>query len=113
MSRSLSIARSKGKPAVISEETIDDLERQRQALDFLGKDDLYNASRVLFDLPAEDDYTYHAMTSVKLAEVQRVVQLGGVNGLHSWYRQDDGSPVRINELSRPLSWAKPASALQV
>ncbi|CAG9940764.1 unnamed protein product [Clonostachys rosea f. rosea IK726] len=92
MSRSLSIARSKGKPAVISEETIDDLERQRQALDFLGKDDLYNASRVLFDLPAEDDYTYHAMTSVKLAEVQRVVQLGGVNGLHSWYRQDDGSP---------------------
>lgn len=83
-----------GSPAFQPNKLIEDIDRQKQALDYLLKNDLYNASRVLFQLPDPDTYTYHAMTSVKLAQVQHVVNLGGVNGLHAWYRNEDGSPVR-------------------
>lgn len=83
-----------GSPAFRPDEAIKDTARLKQAQELLAKNDLYNASRVLFSLPDPDGYTYHAMTSVKLAEVQRVVDMGGVNGLHTWYRHEDGSPVR-------------------
>jgi hypothetical protein len=79
------------------EQLIQDSERQRQALELLAQDDFQGASRALLQLPDPDPYTYHAMTSIKLAEVQRVVGLGGVNGLHAWYRNEDKSPVRWNE----------------
>lgn len=83
-----------GNPAFKPDGAIEDIDRQKEAVDYLLKNDLYNASRVLFQLPDPDPYTYHAITSVKLAQVQSVVNLGGSNGLHAWYRDDDGSPVR-------------------
>lgn len=83
-----------GSPGFNPDDLIQDTERQKLAVELLAKDDLYGASKVLLSLPEPDAYTYHAMTSVKLAEVQRIVSMGGVNGLHNWYRQEDGSPVR-------------------
>lgn len=85
-----------GSPAFKPDELIDDVERQKQANEFLAKDDLYNASRILLSLPEPDTYTYHAMTSVKLAQVQHIVGLGGENGLHAWYHAEDGSPVGLS-----------------
>lgn len=55
----------------------------------LLKNDLFNASRVLFSLPQDDTYVYHAMASVRLREVQHVIGLGRSNGLHAWYRNED------------------------
>ncbi|KAM6535142.1 hypothetical protein FALCPG4_004734 [Fusarium falciforme] len=92
MSRPASFTHCVGSPAFSPEDLIQDVDRQKQALDLLAKDDLYNASRVLLQLPEQDLYTYHAVTSVRLAQVQRVVSLGAVNGLHTWYRNEDGSP---------------------
>jgi hypothetical protein len=83
-----------GSPSFEPQKLLDDAGRQSQAYELLAKDDLLSASRILLSLPDPDEYVYHAMTSVKLAEVQRVVALGGVNGLHAWYRAEDGSPVR-------------------
>jgi hypothetical protein len=83
-----------GSPSFSPDELIEDTDRQREALSHLLKNDLFNASRVLFQLPDPDPYTYHAIASVKLAQVQSVVNLGGANGLHAWYRNEDGSPVR-------------------
>lgn len=86
-----------GNPALSPEELIQDTETLSQARELLTKDDLAGASRVLLGLPERDTYTYHAMTSVSLAQVQHVVSLGGVNSLHTWYRQEDGTPVRNPE----------------
>jgi hypothetical protein len=83
-----------GSPSFQPQEAIKDTACQDEARQCLAKDDLLAASRVLFSLPDPDEYVYHAMTSVKLAEVQRIVTLGGINGLHGWYRAEDGSPVR-------------------
>lgn len=83
-----------GNPSFDPEALITDTDRQKQAVDLLASDnDLYAASRVLLGLPDPDTYTYHAMTSVKLAQVQHVIGLGRANGLHAWYRNEDGSPV--------------------
>ena len=68
-----------------------DKELQDQVNQALLRNDLLGASRILLHLPAHDDYTYHAVTSVKLAQVQHAVDLGGVNGLHAWYRNEDDS----------------------
>ena len=93
MSRTSNAARCVGSPSFRPEEAIEDTARHQQARDLLAKNDLYEASRVLLGLPERDSYTYHATASVKLAEVQNVVNLGGANGLHAWYRGEDGSPV--------------------
>lgn len=72
---------------------------QAQIDELLKKDDLLGASRVLFKLPNNDDYVYHANASVSLAQVQHIVQLGGVNGLHNWYKMTDGTPVSGSRLT--------------
>ena len=72
---------------------VQDEEKQARALARLAENDLYGASTILFDLPTDDDYTYYAMSAVKLAQVQSAVNLGRANGLHAWYRAEDGSPV--------------------
>lgn len=82
-----------GSPSFQPDEAIEDAVRQKQAVDHLVQNDLYNASRALLNIAERDSYTYHATTSVQLAQVQHVVSLGGVNGLHTWYRGEDGSPV--------------------
>ena len=94
MSRTSSAPFCVGNPSFRPEDAIKDSERHQQARDLLAKDDLYEASRVLLGLPERDTYTYHATASVKLAEVQSVVNIGGANGLHAWYRHEDSSPVR-------------------
>lgn len=93
MSRTAKNPHCVGNPAFKPDQVIRDTVRLKEAQELLTKNDLYNASRVLLDLPEQDTYTYHAMTSVKLAQVQHVVSLGGINGLHTWYRNEDGSPV--------------------
>lgn len=85
-----------GNAALNPDQLVQDSERLDQARELLTKDDLVGASRVLLGLPEKDTYTYHAMTSVSLAQVQHVVSLGGLNGLHTWYRHEDGAPVRKN-----------------
>ncbi|OLN85768.1 hypothetical protein CCHL11_07781 [Colletotrichum chlorophyti] len=75
------------------EEYVSDAARRDLANELLAKDDLYGATVVSFKLPQRDTYVYHAMTAVRLAEVQRVVSMGGVNGLHAWYRDDEGKPL--------------------
>ncbi|EOO01631.1 hypothetical protein UCRPA7_2843 [Phaeoacremonium minimum UCRPA7] len=60
-------------------------EARTAALAALEKNDLAAAIRDWFQLPANDSYTYHAMTSVTLAQVQHVVSLGAANNLHAWY----------------------------
>lgn len=94
MSRPVKPVHCVGSPSFAPDDLIEDTERQSQALELLAKNDLYNASRVLLRLPEDDVYTYHAMTSVSLAQVQKVVNLGAANGLHAWYRAEDGTPVR-------------------
>lgn len=84
-----------GNASFQPEKIIVDHDTLQQTKALLAKDDLLGASRLLLGLPERDAYTYHAMTAVKLAEVQQVVNLGGVNGLHTWYRAEDGSPVRL------------------
>ncbi|KXH61537.1 hypothetical protein CSAL01_08343, partial [Colletotrichum salicis] len=79
-------------PPFTPEEYNKDPARRQRALDLLAKNDLYSATVVTFNLPERDTYVYHAMTAVRLAEVQRVVSMGGVNGLHAWYRDEEGKP---------------------
>ncbi|OTA01434.1 hypothetical protein A9Z42_0017480 [Trichoderma parareesei] len=93
-SRTTKRPRCAGSPSFAPDEVIQDLPRLQQARELLAANDLYNASRVLLGLPERDTFTYHAMTSVTLAQVQHVVELGGVNGLHAWYRDEDGTAVR-------------------
>ncbi|KAJ0158956.1 hypothetical protein CTA2_10567, partial [Colletotrichum tanaceti] len=81
-----------GSPTFRPDEYADDAARRERANELLARDDLHGATVVSFNLPAADTYVYHAMTAVRLAEVQRVVAMGGVNGLHAWYRDDEGKP---------------------
>jgi hypothetical protein len=83
-----------GNPALVPDDLVQDAERLNQAREHLTKDDLLGASKVLLGLPENDTYTYHAMTSISLAQAQHAVNMGGVNGLHTWYRQEDGGAVR-------------------
>ncbi|KIW81714.1 hypothetical protein Z517_04740 [Fonsecaea pedrosoi CBS 271.37] len=38
-----------------------------------------------FELPAGDNFTYHATASVNLAQAEAAIRAGRVNGLHGWY----------------------------
>ncbi|KAL8901204.1 MAG: hypothetical protein Q9192_000681 [Flavoplaca navasiana] len=48
-----------------------------------------------FDLAQSDNYVYHAVASVTLAQVQAAIQHGGGNGLHAWYPNEAGKPSEI------------------
>ncbi|KAI2637641.1 hypothetical protein GGS26DRAFT_419384 [Hypomontagnella submonticulosa] len=82
---------------------IADAALQERAETFLASDNLQSAVAASFSLPppSRDPYVYHAVVSVTLPEVQRVVSLGGHNGLHSWYfappSSDDGENGEDNE----------------
>jgi hypothetical protein len=56
--------------------------------------DLRTAINTAFKLKPEDDYTYHANASVTLAQVQVAIDHGDVNGLHAWYRDEQGRQAR-------------------
>ncbi|KAL2757742.1 hypothetical protein ACRALDRAFT_1079849 [Sodiomyces alcalophilus JCM 7366] len=82
-----------GNTAFNPDEYLQDTSRQAQVADHLSKNDLYHAIVTAFGLPEQDTYTYHAITSVTLAQVQHVVSLGGANDLHAWYRAKDDTPL--------------------
>ena len=86
-------ARCVGSPSFSPDEIIANQDKHQKAREHLAQNNLYEASRALLGFPAQDSYVYHATASVKLAEVQKVVNFGGVNGLHAWYRNEDGTPV--------------------
>ena len=48
-----------------------------------------------FGLPQDDDYTYAAVAEVTLVQAQKYIEHGGQGGLHAWYRDDQGKPVRL------------------
>lgn len=82
-----------GSPSFRPDTASNDASIKQQVQEHLTNDDLYNASRALLGLSQNDDYVYHATASVRLAEVQHIVSLGAVNGLHAWYKNEDGSAV--------------------
>lgn len=63
---------------------------------FLPKDDDLRTFIIqAFGLHESDDYVYHAVASVTLAQVQHAINRGaGENGLlHAWYRDAEGKQV--------------------
>lgn len=67
----------------------------RGAAEALARDDLRGAITSWFDIPAQDGYVYHALMSVRLAEVQRVVAMGAQKGPPPGYLSPIGEPVRL------------------
>ncbi|KAI1212692.1 uncharacterized protein F4807DRAFT_346187 [Annulohypoxylon truncatum] len=60
----------------------------------LADDEFASAIAASFSLPPphRDKYTYHAIISVTLAEVQHAISLGRQNGLHAWYFAPSSPP---------------------
>ena len=56
-----------------------------------------------FGLKSNDDYIYHAVASVTLDQVQAVINAGGLNGMHAWYR--DGKGEQVMRRLRPCNGA--------
>lgn len=56
--------------------------------------DLMSSIISTFNLLKTDDYVYHAMASVTLAQVQQAINHGAGSGLHAWYADEEGKPVR-------------------
>jgi len=46
-----------------------------------------------FNLAHNDTYTYHAIASVTLSQVQEALSHSNSAGLHDWYRDEEGNPV--------------------
>ncbi len=57
-------------------------------------DDFKSSMISTFNLPYNDTYIYHAIASVTLTQVQEAINHGGKAGLHAWYLDDEGRPVR-------------------
>jgi hypothetical protein len=58
--------------------------------------DLRTAINKAFNLRPEDDYVYHANASVTLTQVQVAIDHGDVNGLHAWYKDQEGQQVQLS-----------------
>lgn len=81
-----------GVPKWDPAEYIADKDLQASASKHLANDDLASAIAESFSLSPRDSYTYHAIVSVTLGQVQHVVKLGAANGLHAWYRDPSAPP---------------------
>ena len=57
--------------------------------------DLRSSIIAAFDLAQSDNYVYHAVASVTLAQVQAAIEHGGENGLHAWYPDEAGKPSEV------------------
>ena len=55
--------------------------------------DLQRAVNQGWQLKKDDDYVYHAVASVTLAQVQHAIGFGGQHGMHAWYSDDSGSQI--------------------
>ncbi|KIY01983.1 uncharacterized protein Z520_02121 [Fonsecaea multimorphosa CBS 102226] len=51
----------------------------------LRENEFRAAITTAFELPAGDNFTYHATASVNLAQAEAAVRAGRKNGLHAWY----------------------------
>jgi hypothetical protein len=86
-------------PSTVGAESFDpddlfqDEQKLKEANSHLANNDLRSAVIAFFALPATDDYVYHAISSVTLAQVQQAVQQGGQHGLHDWYKDVDSKSV--------------------
>ena len=59
-------------------------------------DDFKSSIISTFKLPYNDSYVYRATASVTLSQVQQAINHGGKAGLHAWYLDDEGKPVRTS-----------------
>ncbi|KAL8711479.1 MAG: hypothetical protein Q9220_004137 [cf. Caloplaca sp. 1 TL-2023] len=57
--------------------------------------DLRSSIITAFDLAKSDNYVYHAIASVTLAQVQEAVEHGGEHGLHAWYPEESGEASKL------------------
>ncbi|MCJ1475753.1 hypothetical protein MMC13_004417 [Lambiella insularis] len=55
--------------------------------------DLLTSITTAFSLPSPDTYTYHAIASVTLSQVQSAIAAGSTTGLHAWYLSPSGEPL--------------------
>jgi len=61
---------------------------------FLPKNNDFRGAIVrAFGLEPTDDYVYHAVASVTLTQVQVAIDHGNKNGMHAWYRDENGQQV--------------------
>lgn len=79
-----------GSPTFDPATRVHDAQARTEALSLLANHDLAAAVKAWFQLPADDTWTYHAITAVTLPQVQHIIGLGGRNGLHAWYASPDG-----------------------
>ncbi len=49
-----------------------------------------------FNLGQSDNYVYHAVASVTLAQVQDAIEHGSDHGFHAWYSDDAGKPSEVS-----------------
>ena len=61
--------------------------------------DLQTSLKKSFSLPRNDNYVYHAIASVTLSQVQDAISIGGEHGLHAWYLDGTGQPVKYLHFS--------------
>lgn len=61
----------------------------------LDKSDLRSAIIEGFNLPGNDSYTYHAIASVTLNQVQATIEAGTAHGLCDWYLNEEGRSVLL------------------
>ena len=67
--------------------------------------DLRTSILSTFNLPPDDDYTYHATASVTLSQVQTAINHGGDSGLHAWYLDEEGKAVNLPPPQSTISTA--------
>lgn len=58
--------------------------------------DLRSSIISAFNLAESDNYVYHAIASVTLAQVQGSIEHGGERGLHAWYPDASGKPSEVS-----------------
>ena len=91
-----------GAKAFDPEALVQDEVKLKIALLYLEKDDIGSAIINYFSLPGDDDYVYHAIASVKLAQVQQAVQQGHQFHLNDWYKDDNQVEVVGQTFQRAL-----------
>ena len=66
------------------------------------ENDLRSSIISTFGLAPNDNYVYHAIASVTLAQVQTAIHHGSESGMHAWYHDDMGHPVSRPSPSKSL-----------
>lgn len=82
-----------GSKTFAPENLFDDSAIAEKVHEHLNQNDLRSAITKAFGLPVGDSFTYHAIASVNLQQVQGAINAGSVNGLHDWYFDESNNPV--------------------